>query len=109
MNCKFWKVWIVTFIEEPVRDERDVVVQVVCGDGQVAAAAAQLRAAVTRQDEVQPQLLDRTPVQLQRRYLQAQNYNLNFFAYKVMWKLTILNYLFNLWTPLLYVHTIANF
>lgn len=58
-----------TFVEQPVRDEVDVVVQVVRGDGQVAAAAPQLRAAVARQDEVQPQLLDGAAVQLEPAYL----------------------------------------
>lgn len=61
----------VTFVEQPVCHEADVVVQVVRGDGQVAAAAPQLGAAVARQDKVQPQLLDGAPVQLEGAYLKV--------------------------------------
>lgn len=61
--------YFLTLIEQPMSNEINVIVQVVRGDGQVAAAASQLRAAVTRQDEVQAQLLDRTAIQLEPTYL----------------------------------------
>lgn len=53
-----------------MRDELDVVMQVVRRDGQVAPAPPQLGAAVAGQDEVQAQLLDRTAVELEAVYLQ---------------------------------------
>lgn len=43
-----------TFEKQPVRDECYVAVQIVRGDRQVAPAAPQLRAPVSRKDEIQP-------------------------------------------------------
>lgn len=54
-------------------DKSYILVEVVRSDGQVAAAPAQLRAAVARQNEVQTQLLDRTPVELECVNLLTRN------------------------------------
>lgn len=57
-----------------MRDERHIVMQIVRGDGQVAAAAPQLRAAVARQDEIQPELLDGAAVQFQAANLCGEDF-----------------------------------
>lgn len=62
-----------TFDQEPMGDERYVLMQIVYGDGNVAAVTAKLDVGVTGQHKVQAQIGYGTTVQIERFNLMINN------------------------------------